>query len=279
MKPHPSLQDSMPRDKVYFLSDLHLGAPYLAKSKEAERRVVSFLDYIKDTAREIYLLGDILDYWYEYRYVVPRGFVRFFGKLAQLSDSGIRIVWIIGNHDIWINDYIPGELGIEVIDGVVRKKIMGKSFYLAHGDGLGITSRKFRFIRSLFRNKIAQKLYSGIHPRWTIPFAYAWSAQSRKKGESEKPELQRQPITYEPTEFFGYLFDYSQDVLKSEPDINYFIYGHLHIVARRPLSPTSEIIILGEWIRTFSFAVFDGEHLELQRWDDGKVIPIDLPSD
>lgn len=266
----------MARDKVYFLSDLHLGAPYLKESKVAEKRVVAFLDHIKESAREIYLLGDILDYWYEYRYVVPRGFVRFFGKLAELSDSGIKITWIIGNHDIWIFDYIPTELGIEVCDGIVRKTIGGKNFYMAHGDGLGVTSRKFSFIRSIFRNKVAQKLFSGIHPRWTVPFAYAWSAQSRKKGEAEKPELVRQPYAFEATHFFRHLVDYSRQVLTEDPDIDYFIYGHLHIVARERLSPHTEILVLGEWIRTFSFAVFDNDGLVLKRCVDGEEIPINL---
>ncbi len=116
--------------KAYFLSDLHLGAPYFPDSRKAELRVVDFLDSIKDDAHTIYLLGDILDYWYEYRYVVPRGFVRFFGKLAELADSGVRIVWFIGNHDIWIFDYLPSELGIEVVDGALVEEIDGHFFYM-----------------------------------------------------------------------------------------------------------------------------------------------------
>lgn len=161
--------------KAYFLSDLHLGAPYFTDSKEAEKRVVSFLDEIKDDAEVIYLLGDILDYWYEYRYVVPRGFVRFFGKLAELADKGIRIVWFIGNHDIWIFDYLPSELGIEVVDGSLVEEIDGKIFFMTHGDGIGRLKPSFRFLRGLFRNKACQKAFSAIHPRWTVPFAYSLS--------------------------------------------------------------------------------------------------------
>lgn len=149
--------------KAYFLSDLHLGAPYFTDSKEAEKRVVSFLDEIKDDAEVIYLLGDILDYWYEYRYVVPRGFVRFFGKLAELADKGIRIVWFIGNHDIWIFDYLPSELGIEVVDGSLVEEIDGKIFFMTHGDGIGRLKPSFGFlgdcsvikrVRRLFRQYI-----------------------------------------------------------------------------------------------------------------------------
>ena len=146
--------------KAYFLSDLHLGAPYFSDNKVAEKRVVDFLDSVKDDADAIFLLGDILDYWYEYRYVVPRGFVRFFGKLAELSDRGIRIVWFIGNHDIWIFDYLPLELGIEVVDGYLVEELDGRKFFMTHGDGIGKLKPSFKVIRSLFRSKICQKLFA-----------------------------------------------------------------------------------------------------------------------
>ena len=172
--------------KAYFLSDLHLGAPYFPDSRKAELRVVDFLDSIKDDAHTIYLLGDILDYWYEYRYVVPRGFVRFFGKLAELADSGVRIVWFIGNHDIWIFDYLPSELGIEVVDGALVEEIDGHFFYMTHGDGIGRLKPSFKVLRQLFRSRWCQKAFAAIHPRWTVPFAYGWSRHSRKiEGPSE----------------------------------------------------------------------------------------------
>ncbi len=264
----------MARDKIYFLSDLHLGAPYLPESKVSERRIVAFLEHIRHDAAEIYLLGDILDYWFEYRYVVPRGFVRFFGKLAELSDSGVKITWVIGNHDIWIFDYLPNELGIEVIDGVVRRELLGKKFFMAHGDGLGQAPWKFRLIRNTFRNRFAQKLFSGIHPRWTVPFAYAWSAQSRKKGEDEKPGLRTNPTDRSSSPFVKPIEDYSLEVLAKEPSINYFVYGHIHVAICEQLSPTCQMFILGEWIRTFSFAVFDGEQMTLHRWADNQIVPL-----
>ena len=121
-------------------------------------RVVRFLDSIKDDADVIYLLGDILDYWYEYRYVVPRGFVRFFGKLAELHDRGIRIVWFIGNHDIWIFDYLPSELGVEIVDGYLDEEIDGKHFLMTHGDGIGKLKPSFKLLRRLFRNRVCQRL-------------------------------------------------------------------------------------------------------------------------
>ncbi len=242
---------------VYFLSDLHLGAPYFPDSHEAERRVVAFLDHIKHDAEAIYLLGDVLDYWYEYRYVVPRGFVRFFGKLAELADSGIRIVWMIGNHDIWIFDYIPTELGVEVIDGTLTERIGDKTFFLTHGDGVGKMKPSFRLLRGLFRNKICQKAFSAIHPRWTVPFAYKWSRHSRTKGEGRG--LPDEAILRN-------LRDFTREYHATHPEIDYFIYGHVHILSREEVAPNCEMIVLGEWIHTFSYAVFNENRLILRKW-------------
>lgn len=243
--------------KAYFLSDLHLGAPYFPDSREAERRVVSFLDSIKDDAEVIYLLGDILDYWYEYRYVVPRGFVRFFGKLAELTDRGVRIVWFIGNHDIWIYDYLPNELGVEVVDGSLTEELDGKYFYMTHGDGIGKLKPSFRILRKLFRSKACQKAYSAIHPRWTVPFAYNWSRHSRKiKGPSQADaERMMRNIT-----------EFSSEYHKEHPEINYFIYGHLHLLEEFPVAEGCEAVVLGEWIATFSYGVWDGKQFLLLKY-------------
>ena len=146
------------RTLTYFLSDLHLGARYFDDPRQHERTVVSWLRSIAPTARRLYLLGDILDYWYEYRYVVPRGFTRFLGTLAELSDSGVEITWFIGNHDIWIFDYLPAEIGMRVIDGSLVEEIDGHSFFMSHGDGVGRLPLGFRMLRSLFRNKICHVL-------------------------------------------------------------------------------------------------------------------------
>lgn len=245
---------------VYFLSDLHLGAPYFPDSREAERRVVAFLEHIRHDAETIYLLGDVLDYWYEYRYVVPRGFVRFFGKLAELSDSGIRIVWLIGNHDIWINDYIPSELGVEVIDGSLEETIYGHRVYMAHGDGVGKLPRSFRMLRAIFRNKWCQRAYSGIHPRWTVPFAYNWSRHSRKQGEQRGvPD----------NAVLGGLRAFAREEHVLHPEIEYFIFGHVHVLTREVVGPGCEMVVLGEWIHTFSYAVLTPGGLKLLKWEGG----------
>ena len=251
----------MSRTNTYGLSDFHLGARYFEEPRETERRVVDFLDSIKGDAKEVYLLGDILDYWFEYRYVVPRGFTRFFGKIAELTDLGVKVYWFIGNHDIWIFDYLPNELGVEVIDGEVTKEIDGKVFFLAHGDGVGKQPRSFRMLRSLFRNRFCQKLYSAIHPRWTIPFALSWSNSSRK-GDDEYPEYKG-----EENEF---LEIFANDYLKSHK-VDYFVFGHRHIMLDKKLQGGATLVVLGDWLHYCSYAVWDGNNLALKSFQSVQI--------
>lgn len=246
---------------AYFISDLHLGATYLENPLEYERRVVRWLRSIENEVTDLYLLGDILDYWYEYKTVVPRGFTRFLGQLAIMADRGIRITWFIGNHDIWIFDYIPAELGITVIDGSKVTEIAGKRFFLAHGDALGKLKPGFRFIRGLFRNRVCQRLYAAIHPRWTIPFAHGWSSHSRNF-KSEKPEFKG--ADKEP--FIAFAEEYQSNHL-SEP-IDYFVLGHRHILLKYPLRTGGELIVLGDWVHYFSYGRWDGKNFILGCFDD-----------
>lgn len=241
------------RDKTFFISDLHLGASYIADPKEHERRVVEFLRSISGDAKRLFLLGDILDYWWEYRTVVPRGFTRFFGALAELADSGVEITWFKGNHDVWIFDYLPKEIGLTVHDGVMVTELDGKRFLMEHGDGVGKLPWTFRRLRGLFRCRIAQKLYAAIHPRWTIGFAHGWSSHSRKTGG------------YIPKAGVGdSLVDYAEEYNATHPEkVDYFIFGHQHIVLDKKLKDGSEILILGDWISKFSFAVWDGKSVEI----------------
>lgn len=234
---------------------MHLGAKYLNNPRKNERRVISWLDSVKDTAKAIYLMGDILDYWYEYKHVVPRGFTRFFGKIAELTDSGIEIYWFIGNHDIWIFDYLPSEIGVKVVDGYLVKNIDGKRFFLSHGDGIGDRKLSFRIIRSLFRNKFCQFLFSAIHPRWTIPFAHGWSSQSR----STHPV-----IPHFNGEDEAYLFRFARQYEATQQHIDYFIFGHLHIAQQSAIAHNSTVTILGDWISLFSYAKFDGSTLKIE---------------
>lgn len=247
-------------DKIYFISDLHLGASYLKDPLEYERRVVRWLNSIKESAKAIYLLGDILDYWYEYRNVVPRGFTRFLGTLATFADEGIEIRWYIGNHDIWIFDYLPTEIGMTVVDGYEIKTINGKQFFLSHGDGLGNLKPGFKLIRWIFRNKTCQKLFSAIHPRWTIPFAHRWSSHSRNF-TNEIPQFEGEEK--EP------LINFARTWLKnSSQHIDYFVFGHRHILLDYNLNNTSKVFILGDWIHHFSYAIFDGTNMVLETYKE-----------
>ena len=241
----------MPGTKTYFLSDFHLGAKYIDNPRKQEQRIVSFLESIRNDAKEIYLLGDILDYWFEYRYVVPKGLVRLFGKIAELADSGIKIYWFIGNHDIWIFDYLPSELGVEIVDGSQIKQIDGKTFFIAHGDGLGDESRSFRMLRAFFRNRFCQRLYAGIHPRWTVPFALNWSRSNRVNGE-DRPFGCDEPLQRFVTNY------------KEDQKIDYFVFGHRHVAVDKSIGNNSRLIILGDWIKLYSYAVYDGNDLRLQ---------------
>lgn len=247
--------------KIYFISDLHLGATYLPDPKLWERRVVSFLDSIAGDADELYLLGDILDYWYEYRTVVPRGFIRFFGALARLADRGVKIHWFIGNHDIWLFDYLKEEIGLEIVDGFVVREIRGKKFFLTHGDGVGNLKPSFRFLRAMFRNKICQKLYASLHPRWTVSFAHRWSSSSRGYSPQIIPRYEGE----EKEPLIKFAKEYLRDV---DPDINYFIFGHRHIMLDLPIGAHCQAIILGDWIYHFSYGVFDGERFSLLQYHE-----------
>lgn len=243
---------------AYFISDLHLGARTIPDRRRHEARVVRFLDSIADDCGELFLLGDILDYWFEYRTVVPRGYVRFFGALARLADRGVKITWFIGNHDIWLFDYLRDEIGIKIVDGYEVRDILGSRFFLTHGDGVGKLPRSFRFLRAVFRCRFLQKLYSGIHPRWTIPFALGWSRHSRSsdskmklfEGEASEP-----------------LIAFARDYLATvDPTVRYFVFGHRHTLVDFDLGPSADharVEILGDWIHHFSNGRFDGERFTL----------------
>lgn len=249
----------MASKKTYFLSDLHLGARYLPDRRVHEARVAGFLRSIRSDAEALYLVGDVLDYWYEYRTVVPRGYVRFFGALAELADAGVRITWLTGNHDIWLFDYLRDEIGIEVVDGALTRRIGGRTFFMTHGDGLGRLKPSFRFIRSMFRNRCCQKLYSAIHPRWTVPFAYKWSSGSRgyTPGHSSSwSGRMRESVEA-----------WAEEYAAANPHTDYIVLGHHHVVVDEPVGEHCRLIILGDWISHDSYAVFDGENLEMRHFD------------
>ena len=242
--------------KIYFAADAHLGNRYMDHPVEAEKKLVRWLDSIKDDAQAIWFLGDMFDYWFEYKYVVPKGHVRFFGKLAELSDMGIEIHLMIGNHDIWMFDYLPKEIGAVIHQGPLTVDLLGARFLLAHGDEVGKQKFTFRFLQVMFRNKVCQFLYAAIHPRWTFGFAKGWSLRSRKKGLPKLPA--------DPEEATGYLIDFATAYAQTHPDIRYFIFGHRHTLLDMAISPDARILVAGDWMRHFSYIQWDGSTLSLK---------------
>ena len=248
--------------KTYFISDLHLGATYMRDDLEREHRVCRFLDSIKDDAAELFLLGDILDYWYEYKYVVPRGYIRFLGKLAELADAGIRITWVTGNHDVWLFDYLRDQLNLTVLKGHTVVETAGKRILISHGDDVGEQPAMYRFTRWCFHNKVCQWLYAGIHPRWTYPIANAWSSDNRTSRSPEKLKAISERAAVR-------LLDFSREYYAAHPDIDAFVYGHLHIARMSTPEGMPPVVFLGDWIRQCTYAEIgpDGE-FKLLHYED-----------
>jgi UDP-2,3-diacylglucosamine hydrolase len=226
-----------------------LGSDFYEASIAVEKRFVSWLESIRPDAKALYLLGDIFDYWFEYRHVVPKGFTRFLGKIAEMTDSGIEVHFFTGNHDVWMFDYLPEETGVIVHKTACITEIYGKTFFLAHGDGLGDESASFRLIRSLFHSRVCQTMYAWIHPRWSTAFAHKWSKHSRKKG--------LETTTGYMGEEKEYLVKYAKQYLQRDAAIDFFVFGHRHIMLDLQLNPKSRILIIGDWLRHFSYAVLD----------------------
>ncbi len=251
----------MSSQKIYFISDTHLGNNYLKKPEEAERKLVQWLDSIKTDAKAVFFLGDIFDYWYEYKYVVPKGHIRVLGKLAELSDSGIEIHLFTGNHDIWMFDYLPQETGATIHHRPFTVELLGKKFFLGHGDEVGYRSFKYRMIQSLFRNRVCQRLYATIHPRWTFAFARRWSLSSRKKGLDFKKFAATRIRNTDALEQFV------RSYLTNHSDINFFLFGHLHIMLDQKITSSCRLLITGDWMQHFSYAVWDGIKMELTQFE------------
>ncbi len=219
---------------------------------ECERRVCRFLDSIKEDAVELFLLGDILDYWYEYKYVVPRGYIRFLGKLAELADAGVKITWVTGNHDVWLFDYLRDQIGMTVFHGNTVVETQGKRILISHGDDVGQQPAMYRLTRWSFHNKVCQKLYASIHPRWTYPIATAWSNKNRIRRAPGK-----QHVTSERAA--ARLVEFSREHYEQHPDIDAYLYGHIHIARINEQESMPPIIFLGEWISKCSYVVFDAD--------------------
>ena len=248
---------------IYFLSDAHLGSWALSHRRMQERRLVRFLDSIKTKAAAVYLLGDMFDFWYEFKFVVPKGYTRFLGKLSELTDMGVEVHYFTGNHDIWAYDYLERECGVILHKQPLTTEIYGKVFYLAHGDGLGDPDKKYKFLRTLFHSKVCQFALATVHPRWSVWLGQTWAKHSRlKRVNGEEP-----PYMGEDKE---YLILYTKKYIQYHPNVDFFIYGHRHIEVDLQLTKRSRVMILGDWISQFTYVVWDGEHLLMSQYIEGE---------
>ena len=242
-----------PSKRIYFCSDNHLGSPNRNLSLEREKIFITWLDQIKTDAQAIFFLGDLFDFWFEYKKVVPKGFTRLFGKLAELSDSGIDLFFFVGNHDCWIGNYFEDELGINVFHIKVDLNIDNYNILIGHGDGLGPGDNKYKFLKLLFRNPILKKLFSFIHPDIGISLGSFLSQKNKILSGSEK--------VFE-SEDKEMLFSYCKDVLKTKY-YHFFIFGHRHIPLELDLGNNSKYFNTGDWITHFSYLVYDGTSFNL----------------
>ncbi len=246
----------IPHDKkIYFLSDFHLGAPDAVRSLEREKFIIKFLDEIKGTAAVIFIVGDLFDFWYEYKKVVPKGYVRILGKLAELTDSGMVVHFFVGNHDMWMKDYFQKELNIPVYFDPVTFEFNNKKFLIGHGDGLGPGDHGYKAMKKIFRNKVCQWMFGAMPPFVGIGIADYLSRKSRAAtGTADETFL---------GEDKEWLIIYCKEVLKEE-HYDYFIFGHRHLPIDFRLNEQSRYINLGDWIKYNSYAVFDGTNVELK---------------
>jgi UDP-2,3-diacylglucosamine hydrolase len=241
--------------KVYFLSDFHLGLPDHGTSLAREKKIVRFLNEAQKDAAVIFIVGDLFDFWYEYKKVVPKGFVRILGKLAEITDAGIPIHFFVGNHDMWMNGYFEQELNIPVYYEPRSFSFNGKKFLVGHGDGLGPGDQGYKFLKKIFRNWFCQALFGFLPPVIGMSIA----DQSSKKSRAATGESDAQFLGEENE----WLIVYSKEVLQKE-FYDYFVFGHRHLPIDFRLSDNSRYINLGDWIKYFSYAVFDGINMDLK---------------
>lgn len=248
----------IPGKKIYFASDFHLGAPDYSQSLVREKRICQWLETIKIDAQVLFLVGDMFDFWFEYRNVVPKGHIRFLGKLAELADLGVQIEVFSGNHDMWMRDYFNREFRCEVSRNSIEYLINQKRFLIGHGDGLGPGDTAYKFLKRLFENKMLRWAFANLlHPDWAIFLGNLWAGSSWKKHDKENDVY----IYESPEKELLYLYA-KEEEQKQHRD--YYIFGHRHYKLDLELNPDSRYINLGDWIRFNSYAVFDGENVALK---------------
>ncbi|WP_343488297.1 UDP-2,3-diacylglucosamine diphosphatase [Allomuricauda sp. d1] len=243
--------------KVYFASDNHLGAPDHTSSRPREKKFVAWLDAVKVDAAAIFLMGDLFDFWFEYKRVVPKGFTRTLGKLAELTDSGTPIYYFVGNHDLWMNGYFEEELNIPVYHNPQELTVNDTKFLIGHGDGLGPGDKGFKRMKKVFKNPVAQWFFRWLHPDLGVRLAQHLSINNKIiSGDADAKFL---------GEDKEWLVQYCKRKLESK-HYDYFVFGHRHLPLEIDLNDTSTYINLGDWIKYFTYAVFDGERLTLKEF-------------
>ena len=245
--------------KIYFASDFHLGIPDYESSLAREKLLVSWLDQVRKDAAEIFLMGDVFDFWFEYKTVVPKGYVRLLGKLLQITDEGIPVHLFTGNHDIWAFEYLRKEINIQLHRHPETHELMGKTFYLAHGDGLGPGDKGYKFLKKVFSNRFNQFLFRWLHPDIGAKMGLYFSGKSRL-ANMIKDNKQENTISIEDEMLYKYACDMLNNGLKTD----YFVFGHRHRPMDVSLMNNSRMIILGDWISNYTYAVFDGTDINLK---------------
>ena len=252
-----------PHQKVYFASDFHLGSPDWQSSQVREKKIVRWLDSIQEDASAIFLLGDVFDFWFEYRNAIPKGFIRLLGKLAEMADRGVLVYLFTGNHDLWMFDYFPQELGVPVINNPISIQINHRHFHIGHGDGLGPGDRTYKVFKKVFTSRVAQRLFSLVHPDWGISFARRWSAYSRHKNLTKDESFRAKEDEW--------IYQYCV-ATEQKRHHDYYIFGHRHLVLDIPIDENSRYINTGEWMHACHYACFDGSALTLVPFlSDGKL--------
>ena len=247
--------DLPPNKKIYFASDFHLGVPTHEASLEREKKIIAWLESIRQDAYAIYLLGDIFDFWFEYRHTIPKGFIRLQGKLAELRDAGIFIYFFTGNHDMWMFDYFPKELGIPVYREPIALSVGNQKLIVGHGDGLGPGENSYKLLKWFFNSKVCQWLFARIHPNLGMSMAMYWSRQSRINNSQTEEKFEA------PEKEFLFLWCQEQE---KQAHHHFYIFGHRHLALNLEVTQDSRYINIGEWAHHPSFGVYDGATVTLK---------------
>lgn len=247
-----------PDKKIYFASDFHLGVPDFQSSLEREKKIVRWLDEARKDAEEIFLVGDIFDFWFEYKRAVPRGFTRLLGKISEITDSGIPVHVFTGNHDMWIFDYLPKECGVILHREPIERSFGGKKWLIGHGDGLGPGDQGYKFLKKIFASKVCQWLFARLHPNFGIWLANLSSGYSRSTtGDKDRIFLGEEN---------EWLIVYCKEVLQTK-HYDFFVFGHRHLPLDLMVGEKSRYINLGEWLHHQTYAVYDGHEMQLKKFD------------